>query len=208
MRYINNCALPDLDTHFADFIEQELNYQRKSYDAALQYVTNRSLAIDIGAHVGFFSMYMMNDFESVRAFEPIPDNRECYMANMEHFYKDDDWKCFNIAASNKKGKVNIDRQSEHNSGGWEVSSSGREFNTDMIDNYSEEWNVGLVKIDVQGHELPVLQGMLKTMNKNKPVILIEVVHRGVTNEDIDALLVSNNYMKQDQIKKDSIYLGA
>ena len=40
-------------------------------------------------------------------------------------------------------------------------------------------NVGLIKIDTQGHELRVLKGAIETLKKNKPVVVFEI------NEDKD-----------------------
>lgn len=42
-------------------------------------------------------------------------------------------------------------------------------------------DIGLVKIDVEGHELNVLKGMVSLLKKNKPIIIFEQ-NRGIKNK--------------------------
>ena len=49
-------------------------------------------------------------------------------------------------------------------------------NTVKLDNISIN-NIGFIKIDVEGHELEVIEGAKQTIIKNKPILLIEIEKR-------------------------------
>lgn len=47
---------------------------------------------------------------------------------------------------------------------------------ETLDNISIN-NIGFIKIDVEGHELEVINGARETLIKNKPILLIEIEKR-------------------------------
>ena len=46
-----------------------------------------------------------------------------------------------------------------------------------LDSIKLENKIGFIKIDVEGHELEVIEGALNTIKMNKPVLLIEIEER-------------------------------
>jgi FkbM family methyltransferase len=54
-------------------------------------------------------------------------------------------------------------------------------------------NVTFVKIDVDGHEVPVLRGAAETIRRDEPRLLIEVEHRIQPTSDVTDLLESWGY---------------
>jgi hypothetical protein len=59
------------------------NYQRKKYKMAMEHTRSRRRALDIGAHIGLWSLDMVRDFEVVEAFEPVATHRECFLKNVK-----------------------------------------------------------------------------------------------------------------------------
>jgi hypothetical protein len=59
------------------------SYQRHKYLAALPFVKQRKVFVDIGAHVGLWSMQAALDFEKIVAFEPHPLHASLYEHNMQ-----------------------------------------------------------------------------------------------------------------------------
>lgn len=47
-------------------------------------------------------------------------------------------------------------------------------------NYDDIW---FIKIDTEGHELPVLQGAIETIKRNKPIIYFECYHKCINLQD-------------------------
>ena len=49
-----------------------------------------------------------------------------------------------------------------------------DVNVKKLDNLQFENPISFIKIDVEGHEIEVIKGAIKTINKNKPILLIEI----------------------------------
>ena len=90
------------------------------------------------------------------------------------------------------------------------------FNTNNSKIYETDLKVGdkllnfkneklCVKIDVEGHELNVLKGLVKNLRENKCVILIET--GDVKFKAVNDLLIKNNYKQlfKSKFRKDYIY---
>ena len=60
------------------------------------------------------------------------------------------------------------------------TGEGEEVEVITLDEFVEENNfeVGLIKLDVEGYELEVLTGAKETVKKFKPVMAISIYHRG------------------------------
>jgi FkbM family methyltransferase len=154
---------------------------------------------DVGANVGFFTILgarLVGPTGSVVAFEPQPETREALLGNV---------------ALNSFSNVLVDPRAISSSSGTAVLDwrnlptarlvrgsqrrTGRSVSvpTTSIDDFLAE-NPSLaprvVKIDVEGHEVAVLQGMKRTLADHGPVILCEM-HR--TNREVASELEAVGY---------------
>ena len=74
---------PDTEDHFPKMLDKSISkggpaeYQYQVRDRSLQFVTNKRVALDIGANVGLWSRSLVKHFETVVAFEPVPMFRDC-----------------------------------------------------------------------------------------------------------------------------------
>jgi len=174
MKYHSGWALPDNDTHFGEyFATSEEAFGRRMYQAphikaALGATRSKRVALDIGAHVGFWSFYLAKYFAEVHAFEPVPDSIACFRENVKdrHVYLHE------TALGNKTGFVDMEVTTENS--GMSFVSDGVNGRTPIakLDTFGIA-DVDLVKIDVEGYEKFVLEGARKTLARNKPVIIIE-----------------------------------
>jgi len=150
-----------------------------------------SVCIDIGAHNGKILHYFIKHASKGIhwAYEPIPQ--------LFHVLKRKYGSAANIyqlALSNVKGNsaFNFVTTDMAYSGLKKRSydrpekDSSIQVKTDLLDNLvPEKQNITLIKIDVEGAELLVLQGAIKTIRRNKPVILFEFGKAGATAYDYD-----------------------
>ena len=101
MKNIKDWYLPDWDTHFEKMLQLhngKFEYQQRQRDYAFSQVTNfNTNAIDAGSNIGFWSKQMCQKFKHVYAFEPHPDNIECYKENLKD-YKN--YTLYDVAISN------------------------------------------------------------------------------------------------------------
>jgi FkbM family methyltransferase len=152
----------------------------------LEYINSKfrtNLTIfDIGANKGEYTeeiLEIMNKKPKIYIFEPL---RAAYSVLGRKFTKNKQVKIFNLGFSDKFGKriIYFDEsasvlaslyQRKAGSMGLPVSLTNRErINLTTIDLFCTEnkiSHIDLLKIDTEGHELKVLQGAKKMLEKNK-----------------------------------------
>jgi FkbM family methyltransferase len=134
-----------------------------------------SNAIDIGANIGNHALEFSKFFGNVDAFEPNPHTFKLLQFNAS-FVKNIRTYNFGLGNSNKTLILS------ENSSNYGASSALINHNEGLdilikvkkLDNYIDDLsNIKLIKIDVEGMELMVLQGALKIIDKNQPIIAFE-----------------------------------
>lgn len=169
--------LPEGETHLLDImrrtnrhVDGRLVYQYHKYEAALRFVKQRRVAIDIGAHVGMWSWVMARDFEKLVAFEPVAAHADCWSANMA------DRKnaaLYRIAMGDSDRHVTLRRDGESTGDTCIVTDGvGQAADQRQLDNFDFH-NIDFIKIDCEGYELFVLRGAKETILRNKPVMIVE-----------------------------------
>jgi FkbM family methyltransferase len=146
----------------------------------LQQSWARGIAIDVGANEGLYSYALAKLFDRVEAFEPNEETSvdlrdyDCPKVNLHR-----------VALSRSEGErtLYVPILSGIESPGWgslepealPPSESVRTqiVQTKTLDSYRFE-NVVLIKIDVEGHELQVLEGATETITRCRPIMLLEI----------------------------------
>ena len=181
MQQIQGIWFPEGDQHFAPqldagpLIDGKGTYQLRKYLKALPFIPNKGHAVDIGGHVGLWSRIMVMNFERVTAFEPMPEHVKCFKRNLGHA---DNVTLHQTALSDNRGPLRFHWEDDH-TGHTHVSSPedsaagvGRKINAVRLDSF-ELTDIDFLKIDVEGFERPVLIGGRRTIQREKPVIVIE-----------------------------------
>lgn len=151
--------------------------------------------IDVGANVGFWTVYLGRKRIIVHAFEPNPKtamilkHRVRNSSNI-HVHQ------FALGDENRIGKFKIHRFSRHDSLVFKRNDFlGKQISVRIrtLDSFQFE-NVGLIKIDTEGFEEPVLLGAMETIHRNKPRLIIEIHEPFKEQEEkICAILKSLKY---------------
>lgn len=142
---------------------------------------NRRTAVDIGASFGFVSNLLSAHFDKVHSFEVSQDVRSCLQKNLKH--------TDNVVIHEAAGNVNTqthywysDNFTGHSTTISRVnllpSSPARweRKTTNMITLDSLEiTDLDFLKIDVEGAEQSVLEGAVKTLTENSPIIYLELL---------------------------------
>lgn len=155
----------------------------QTLDKEMLFVNNllnkKETFIDIGANIGIYSYHFRKLFNQVKSFEPIHE-----VSSQLKSFNGKNIEVFDFALSDKisEKKINIpfynnliitDLSSFH---GKFSSSIERRVKTRTLDSFNFK-NVDLIKIDVEGHEMKVLEGAKNTLRNNKPLIIIEIEQR-------------------------------
>lgn len=159
--------------------------------------------LDIGANIGFHTLYfaqLVGNKGSVTAFEPVPHNYEVLKINIglngfTHI------NAHPIALSNKKEQISIDADvKSNNPGAYNLfkKDGNTLINCLVGDDVIGNQKVDFIKIDVEGYESFVLDGLLETIKKNQPKIIFEYdkhYHQktGRSEDYIFSLLASLGY---------------
>jgi FkbM family methyltransferase len=172
----------------------------------LEIIPEGSIVLDIGAHVGVFSLIFgscVGEKGKVLAFEPNPKTFESLK------YKADNNPLFNIipynyACTKEKGKFTFNYSDPEfgigmnggffdllklgdqikQSHGYQIEVEGINILEFLNENYSNELDkIKFIKTDTEGFDKEVLKTLVPLIKKNKPVLMVEAF-RDLTKEEI------------------------
>lgn len=142
----------------------------------------RRVSIDVGANLGGYTWLMHRLSRRVIAFEPNPDLAARLVALNRATLK---WSISaqNVALSNHSGATTLRIPlTEHGRSTIEAANRlhGQEVRrvtvrVRTLDEYPA-LDIGFMKIDVEGHELAVLEGAEGHLRRSKPALLIEATN--------------------------------
>jgi len=134
--------------------------------------------IDIGAHIGTYSWSVAPHCKEVHAFEPTTHNYNIMCANLANLNLSDKVVTHNIGLSSQEGTLTFhERDKDGGTNGFDTPHLGEGKKYDLsvktLDSFNIE-DIGMIKVDVEGHELEVLKGSTQTLQNNGyPPILFE-----------------------------------
>lgn len=132
----------------------------------LSLVKNKKMCIQAGCNVGYFPEKLSNFFEEVHTWEPADNNIACIEKNS----LPNNVKVHYAALGDEIGSVHISQTYEDNCGATQVAPGG-DIPMETIDQF--EFEPGLIWLDIEGYEYRALLGAKNTIDKHKPVIVIE-----------------------------------
>ncbi len=211
-KLVRGVWLPATETHMVEQIERRSKvgdvagrgtYQKHKLDLAMGFVPpeRRRVALDIGAHVGTWSMWLVRLFRRLEAFEPMPSHRDLWAKNVPGPRRAEESigasRLHAVALGAAAGAATL-RAIPYSTGGTHVVG-GPAGPDDCVapvatlDSFAFS-EVDFVKIDVEGQELPVVRGAEQTLRTRRPTIVLEqkgwnADHRRDGNKDaLDQLL--------------------
>lgn len=146
--------------------------------------------LDIGANIGYVTSWFARRWPSVTSFEPTPATFECLALNCTrsnirlHNLGCSDVNselCFAVSSA-KPDQNQIITDESRLKKRWGVTT----IPVRQIDSFGFSI-VDMIKIDVEGHEYQVIQGALRTIQRCRPAIMIEISYEGkLLDHDITA----------------------
>jgi FkbM family methyltransferase len=162
-------------------LRQELKIEKIEYELIDSLISSEDWVIDIGANIGDYTMIFSNlvgPKGRVIALEPVPKTFELLAANAQLF-PFQNVTLINMAASDISSIVCISIPFFQSGLQNYYQASISENSADLsvmsipIDSLSIPHSIKLVKIDVEGHELQVLHGMINLINRDYPTLIVE-----------------------------------
>jgi FkbM family methyltransferase len=170
---------------------KNINTDKAEYEMALLplFLKKDSVFFDIGSNIGSFIYIAQQHINpnQVYGFEPIPvlykrlkkifPSTHLNRLALSNITQQTEFKIpkINHKTYLTRGTLNV-TFNENNESGYELIK----VNTQTLDKFIDENNIpkiDLIKIDVEGHEFELLKGAEKTLEKHKPILIIEIEQR-------------------------------
>ena len=137
--------------------------------------------LDIGAYLGMYTRLLSSYCERVFAFEPNPETAEKLKAGVSGLAN---VEVVQSAVSDRPGTATfyVDRRPEWGavaSSLYDLGIDGEQVQVDTmaIDQFCQGLDIGVMKIDAEGHESEIFSGAWQTIERCKPAIVFEVWER-------------------------------
>lgn len=175
---------------FMDLIQQTIFLTDNYFELAnLQYVFHEfqggiiqktvtdGVILDIGANIGNHTLYFANEGNAhkIIAFEPVWETFQILQRNVLLNHLEHAVELHQCGLGDNEGYANIYGYNYSNIGGTAINLEKNSGNIEVhsLDSFKIQEKIALIKIDVEGMELKVLQGATDTIRRHKPYILIE-----------------------------------
>jgi FkbM family methyltransferase len=202
--------LPASDRHFREYlatapkVEGRRMYQPQHIERSLALCRGRRVAVDAGAHVGFWSYYLALAFARVHAFEPSELFAQCFERNVRA--KNVALHRVALGEAEKTVALEVDAR---NTGATHVrSGAAGEIPMRTLDSYRLQ-EVDFLKVDVEGYERQALEGARETLARCRPVVIVEqkdfAARYGGERYGAAELLQSLGAMVLEQVVQDLIF---
>jgi len=186
-------------------------YEMETLSKWLPVARGCRVLLDVGANLGNHSLYWVSNIPDIEiiAFEPYQANYICLQKNI-----DDNGFAFRIklekkALGSKRGFVKVVSVDQYNLGATAFQSVEEETEIELvtIDDYVNErhlMDVGFIKIDTEGFELAILEGMSETIKKHAPYIWVEVSYESYI--EVERFLSNHDYILSDAMGFNMLYI--
>lgn len=208
MKQVYGIWFPEDDIHFENgFIHENGDYQRDTFQAAMEHVKEPKIFYDIGAHVGLWSMMAIRaGFKEIHAYEPNPKTFTCLKKNLNN--KDGKYNAYlyKQGVSTINGYTSIVEECVGNSGAIKLQYGVVSENQTRVSfiQYHGAASINshecLIKIDTEGTEADCVSGMREILYALRPVVCVEQR----ANKYALAILQKMGMQIVNQIRKDYI----
>ena len=166
--------LPDGEKHFpawmaqnGELIDGKGSYQIRKWRACRPWITNWHTAVDVGSHVGLWTMHIAREFGFVHCFEPMEVFSRCAFENLKFM---NNFAIYPVALGAERGEVAMDYRPEDSGNTHVVTGSTTQMR--VLDDY-DLVEVGFIKVDCEGTEVAVLAGARRTLERCRPCVIVE-----------------------------------
>lgn len=163
------------------------SYESDEIEMQYSLISQRDVIFDIGGNYGWYALHLSKKFplSKIYSFEPISLTYDIFLKNIK-INNAHNVLVHNFGLSDKIGNFSFyyDPNLSVNASLNNVSESKNaveiKCNVDTLDDYVKNNNINkidFIKCDIEGAELFALKGSLKTLNKYKPKLFIEMLRK-------------------------------
>ncbi|MDR0569557.1 MAG: FkbM family methyltransferase [Spirochaetaceae bacterium] len=181
-------------------------YEKDAVQKLYELLPQDGVFFDLGANIGVYSLNLFRKAKTVFAFEAtkttyntlnktITDN---HITNIRTFLNavddKDDAEVKIFYGDRALGKENNGSNSMHTGGGGIIANTVKTIRLDTFVEQTGLSRIDLIKIDIEGNELPALKGGTRSVMKYRPVLFCEInpelnLKAGYTAKELYAYIV-------------------
>ncbi|HSI11684.1 MAG TPA: FkbM family methyltransferase [Chthoniobacter sp.] len=186
LRYFGSRIYFPQKSHLFERVCEEGVYEERNVRSVCALLQAGTWYFDIGANIGLMAAPVLRDFPDVKvvSFEPSPAALAYLRRSVEASPFRERWKLVEKALGATSGLKNFFSSNDANSAYDSLADTQRTSAPStqisvLCSTLDEEWKgfgrpaVSVIKIDVEGAELHVLEGAAECLSVNRPAILIE-----------------------------------
>ncbi len=191
--------LPNADI---DYIQKKISTELQPYELEMLQdiqanVSAGDLVLDVGANIGNHTLYLAAIAEcKVVSFEPNALLIEAMRRSVEINQLSERVTLMPYGVGHTAGKGHFAALMEENLGGQSIEIGEGDIRIVALDELEFPEHVRLIKVDVEGMELPVLQGAAGLIEKDRPLIYVECINAD-HYKTISAWMESHGYVYWD-----------
>ena len=189
-----------------DSIQKEIVYKKDYYESGhlnqicslnsniAEKAIKDGFVLDIGSNIGNHTLFFAKEKKAKKiiCFEPVKDTFRILEKNIELNNLQAIVQAHNVGVGKQKSNANIQYYDKSNIGSTQLSlANDGDIPIIAIDDIDFSERITFVKIDVEGFEQNVIEGMISTLKKHHPVLMIEI--RKIFFEKINLILSDIGY---------------
>lgn len=180
-----------MELDLSDWSQRETWFLARYHDLGTQlaidrYVRPGDRVVDVGANIGMLTLHgsaRVGPAGIVDSFDPNPDCCERIRAALKR-NQISNVRLHPLGLSDAPGRLTLSVLENHSGMGTLAPVDERAFVTDKVEVpvlvgddilLEDEKRIAMIKIDVEGFEVRVLRGLVKTLQKFRPVVTTELI---------------------------------
>lgn len=170
--YLN---LPSSTDHIGAVIQSTGDfYEAELLDLASSFLKPDDFIVDVGANIGNHSLFFAKICScNVVAYEAVESTADVLRQNMALNFLDSRVEVRGCAIGKSKGSARVTSYSPDNVGAATLKSGDGDIEVRALNTEDYSHPVRLLKIDVEGMEIEVLEGALELIQRELPIIICE-----------------------------------
>lgn len=160
------------------------------------------LFIDVGANVGAYTILACAAIgANGYAFEPVPSTYRRLLENVHLNHLENKVKCFNLGVGDKQGHIAFTgsrNTANHVLAHGEKDDDAIQVEISTLDSILMTESPSVIKIDVEGYEIKVLEGALQTLKKpSLHSVIMEICGRnsnyGFSESEVVGMMLDHGF---------------
>lgn len=171
-------------------------------------IKKKIIFFDVGAHVGLVQLLLKKELKNSKKFlfEPNKINFSYLKLHIKK-NKINNTHLYNVGVSNKNGFLNFDQTKTVSAVSMIKNTGEFKIKTLKLDSFIQKKIIpNIIKIDVEGHEMSVLEGAKRLLKYYNPILILSIHPKKLKAINVRLIKLKNFLMKYSYNIENSEFL--